>query len=824
MSIDVTSDDLHTAIHKLKAREEVLKEFSTLSGLGSWEVDLATMTTIWSDNLYEIYGVSKDETINFELFLSLLLPKYREEAKKIVQRALKTHELFSFRAQAERRDGTVIEILINGKTLFDAEGNPVKLLGSTQDITSIVALQQETKELLDLVEHSSNEIYIVDAHTLDFLYVNQGAVNALGYSKEQLLAMNVRDINPYLKEEEIEQLATLLETNGTLLNKTIHRRQDGSLYYVQAYLHQGSFQGKDAYVLFDTDISEIIELESKYERQAKVLENIHDAVITTDICGDITSWNKGSEKLFEYTQEEIVGKNISLIFSNNNDMSLYECFENINKGTNLNAEISLLKKDGSEVICDVSLSASKDDFDNINGYIGYIQDITKEKETQKLLEIQTEKLRHQAHHDTLTNLPNRVLFQDRLEQTIAASKRHNTRFALLFLDLDQFKHINDTLGHHVGDDVLIAVAQRIQQLIREEDTLSRLGGDEFTLILKNIKSIQDAAIVSQKIIDALKDPIIIQGMELYISSSIGIAIYPDDAQIANNLVKFADAAMYRAKEEGRNNYQFYTTDMTESAFERVILEQSLRIAIKEDELIVYYHPQIDAQTHTIVGMEALVRWRQKGDENLVAPNKFIPLAEETGLIYNIDMIVLKKAMLQFQKWYEQGYNPGRLSANVSVKTLDKPNFIQDLSSLLNEIDLDPQYLMLEITEGHIMKNPQTSIKKLHQINKLGISIAVDDFGTGYSSLAYLKKLPIKELKIDRAFIEGLPEDEEDVAISRIIISLAEVLQLELVAEGVETKEQKEFMLINGCRTIQGFYYIPPSKAEIIEQHFTEFQT
>ena len=825
MSIDIHNDDLETALCKLKAREEILKEFSMLAGLGNWEVDLQTKQSQWSENLYKIYGVAKEEHVHFETFLSLLLPPYREKATQLVQHALKSKEIFSFQAQAQRQnDGKIIDVLIHGKTLYDSQDNPVKLIGSTQDITDILTLQQEAKELSELVENSTNEIYIVDMQTLNFLYVNQGAIKALGFSKEQLLNMNIRDINPYLQEEEIEKITATLKKQGSTLNKTIHQRRDGSVYYVQSYLHLSSYKNKDAYVIFDTDISDIVELESKYKRQARVLENIHDAVITTDIYGNITTWNNGSQKLFGYTLQEVLGKSIGLIFSPNNDMSLNECFDNINKGVNLNAEINLITKDGTELICDVSLSASRDDFGIINGYVGYIQDITQNKQTQKLLDIQTQKLRYQAHHDALTDLPNRALFQERLEQSVADAKRDGQKFALLFLDLDQFKNINDTLGHHVGDEVLVEVAKRIQTLIRKEDTLSRLGGDEFTLIVKNINDENDAARVAQKIINILQDPIVLNNVKLYVSSSIGIAIYPDHSAVPNNLVKYADVAMYKAKDAGRNNYQFYSSEMTDSAFERVILEQSLRIAIKEKDFVVYYHPQIDAKSHTIVGMEALVRWKHSNEDRIIPPDKFIPLAEDTGLIYDIDMIVMNQAMRQFQQWYKEGENPGRLSVNISVKTLDRIEFLHDLSKALEETGYDPSKLILEITEGHIMQNPKKSIKKLTAINELGVSIAMDDFGTGYSSLAYLKRLPIKELKIDRAFIEGLPHDDEDIAISRIIISLAQVLNLELVAEGVETQEQNDFMLQNGCNVIQGYFYIKPSDATEMQRQFKVFQT
>ncbi|MDH4944621.1 EAL domain-containing protein [Sulfurimonas sp. C5] len=819
MAINIAQDDLNTAICKLKAREDILREFSTLSGLGNWELDFNTNTTTWSDSLYNLYQIPKETELNFDTFLNLILPEYVEKAKRLVRFSTKSKEMFSFQAKAKRGDGQIIDILINGKTLFSDNGAPLKLVGSTQDITDILAVKQEAKELSSLVEQSSNEIYIVDFETLDYLYVNKGATEALQYSKEALLSMNVRDINPYLKEKEINRLKQLLENDENVLNKTIHKRRDHTLYYAQSYLHLIEYRNKKAYVIFDTDISQIVELESKYKKQAKILENIHDSVISTDNYGNITTWNKGSYKLFGYEPFEVIGKNIKLIYSKKNEITLSQCFDNIIHGINLNSEFHLRTKDAKEIICDVSLSASTDDIGRITGYIGYIQDITQQKETQKMLEIQTEKLRHQAHHDMLTNLPNRVLFRDRLDQNIATSKRNNNKFALLFIDLDQFKNINDSLGHHIGDEVLIEASKRLNSVIRSEDTLARLGGDEFTIILKNIKNSSGATTVAQKIIDVLKEPIIIKDLELYVSSSIGIAIYPNDTNEGDNLIKYADAAMYKAKDEGRNNYQFYSSEMTESAFERVIMEQNLRIAIKEENFSVHYQPQIDSNTNSLVGMEALVRW-EHNEVGMIAPEKFIPLAEETGMIIQIDLIVLRNAMTQVKKWYEQGLNPGKLSLNLSAKQIENKNFIEILSQTMQVLDFDPAWLTLEITESQIMKNPEDSIRKLKEISALGIEIAIDDFGTGYSSLAYLKRLPVNKLKIDKAFVDGLPHDEEDIAISKAIIALAKTLNLKLVAEGVETKEQQEFMLANGCDVIQGYYYSKPIDSNNMQEYLT----
>ncbi|QOP40496.1 EAL domain-containing protein [Sulfurimonas marina] len=816
MVINLQEDNLNSAINKLKVREDILHEFSMLSGLGNWAIDLKTHSTKWSESLYNIYQIPKNTPINFETFLNLILPEYVEEAKQIIAMSKNSKDIFSFQAKAKRGDGKIIDILIHGKTLFDEDDTPLKFIGSTQDITNIIKLQQEAKELSELVKHSSNEIYIVDFDTLEYLYVNEGATKALLYTKEELLEMSVQDVNPYLKHSEIENLKQLLENNGHILNKTIHQRKNGTLYYVQSYLHIIEYQNKKSYVIFDTDISQIVELESEYKKQAKILENIHDSVISVDNCGNIVTWNNGSQRLFGYEAAEVIGRNIKLIYSKNNKTALSEYFEDINDTNNINDEFKMIKKDGSEIICDISLSVSTDNHNNITGYIGYIQDITKQKETKKMLDIQTEKLRHQAHHDMLTNLPNRVLFRDRLNQNIATAKRYDKKFALLFIDLDQFKNINDSLGHHIGDEVLIEASKRLSSVIREEDTLARLGGDEFTIILKDIKDAKSATIVAQKIIDILKDPIIIQELELYVSSSIGIAVYPDDTKEGDNLLKYADAAMYKAKDEGRNNYQYYSSEMTESAFERVIMEQSLRVAIQQENFLVYYQPQIDSENKKVVGMEALVRWEHP-DVGIVSPANFIPLAEETGMIIHIDLIVLKKAMTQFKEWYQQGLTPGKLSLNLSAKQIENNNFIEILSDTMQTLEFDPAWLTLEVTESQIMKNPEDSIEKLKEINALGIEIAIDDFGTGYSSLAYLKKLPLNKLKIDKAFVDGLPHDEEDIAISRAIIALAKILNLDLIAEGVETKEQQEFMLENGCKVIQGYYYSKPIDSNSMEK-------
>ena len=434
----------------------------------------------------------------------------------------------------------------------------------------------------------------------------------------------------------------------------------------------------------------------------------------------------------------------------------------------------------------------------------------------KEIMIQKDILDYRTHHDSLTGLANRVLFNDRLIHAIEMAKRHKNSFALLYIDLDRFKQINDSLGHVVGDEVLKIISKRVREVVRREDTISRLGGDEFAVLAQDLSKGENASALAQKIISSISEVIHIENHTLYLTSSIGISIYPQDGTEPDNLLKNADAAMFRAKDEGRNNFQYYSADMTQLAFERVVMEASIRKALSNDEFVVYFQPQIDGSTDKIIGMEALVRWEHP-EAGVVFPDKFMSLAQETGLILAIDQKVMKSAMIKMAKWYKMGLEPGVLALNLSMKQLGQSDCVDKLEKLMHETGCQPQWLELEVTEGEIMKNPQSAIDVLKKINRLGVELAVDDFGTGYSSLSYLKRLPIDKLKIDKSFIDGLPDDDEDVSIAKAIIALAKSLKLSVIAEGVETLEQKEFLVKNGCSNIQGYYYSKALPAAQMEE-------
>lgn len=445
--------------------------------------------------------------------------------------------------------------------------------------------------------------------------------------------------------------------------------------------------------------------------------------------------------------------------------------------------------------------------------------ITSIRLSQRDLQLQKDTVNHMAHHDALTGLANRILFNDRLESGIARAQRHGYKLALLVIDLDHFKNINDSLGHNTGDRVLTTITQRLGQLIRTDDTLARLGGDEFTIILEGLQDAQETEFVARKVLQAISQPVSIDEHQLYISSSIGISIYPDHGTSATELLMQADAAMNQAKNDGRNGYTLFNNSLTLRAQERLVLESRLREALRKDELVPFFQPQVNTRTGRVEGFEALARWISP-DEGLISPARFIPLAESSGLIEMLDLQIMRRAMQHFVRWYQQGLNPGILSVNLNVRHFQSPSLKRTLDKLMAETGFQPHWLEVEVTETQLMTKPEDAIRVLTQLNQAGIRIALDDFGTGYSSLSYLKRLPITKLKIDQSFVRDLPRDAEDASIVRAVIALAESLGLEILAEGAETEAQVNFLAANRCDRVQGYFYARPMPAEDAQRYLT----
>ena len=439
--------------------------------------------------------------------------------------------------------------------------------------------------------------------------------------------------------------------------------------------------------------------------------------------------------------------------------------------------------------------------DNARLYNAAQQELTERKRIEEIL-------RYLAYHDSLTDLPNRSLFNDRLSIALSQAQRHSNKLAVLFLDLDYFKQVNDTLGHDMGDQFLKGIANRLSSLLRKGDTIARIGGDEFTILLQSINRTEDAGKVAQKIIDTMKEPWTLGNHEFHITTSIGIAIYPSDGENIESLLKNADAAMYQAKMMGRNNFQYYTPAMNAMALQRLELETNLRRALDRDEFIIYYQPLVEITTARINGMEALIRW-QHPQWGLISPNDFIPLAEDTGLIVLLGEWVLRTACAQNKAWQDAGYPPMRINVNLSSRQFQQTNLVQRIATILQDTQLNPKWLGLEITESVAMKDVEFTGKMLFELRKMGITIAIDDFGTGYSSLSYLKRLPIDMIKIDRSFIRDISQDSDDASIVSTIIGLAQNLKMRVTAEGVETREQLRFLQEHHCHEMQGYLFSRP---------------
>ncbi len=443
------------------------------------------------------------------------------------------------------------------------------------------------------------------------------------------------------------------------------------------------------------------------------------------------------------------------------------------------------------------------------GPVMLIEDISEQK-------LNEERIRHLAEHDPLTDLPNRMLFNDRASQVLARCRREERRFALLFLDLDRFKDINDTLGHHVGDQLLRVVAERIVGCVRDSDTVSRPGGDEFTLLLSEIGGPEDAGRVAEKLLTALAEPLSVAGRQMMVTASVGISLYPEDGEDISTLMRNADSAMYHSKESGRNSFHYFRSEMNERVLERMLLEAALRHALEADAFELYFQPQFDGLTRRVIGAEALLRWRDQ-DGTLVPPGRFIPVAEEAGLILPIGRWVLEQACHQLRAWLDIGLPEVSVSVNISALQFRQPGFVEALREVIERSGVPARCLELELTERVMLDAAERNIAVLQTVREMGVRVAIDDFGTGYSSLSYLRRLPIDALKIDQAFVREVVEDPDDAAIVAAVVGLARSLRLRVIAEGVETGEQLDFLLRAGCREMQGFVFAPALPAAEFEQ-------
>lgn len=545
-----------------------------------------------------------------------------------------------------------------------------------------------------------------------------------------------------------------------------------------------------------------LELAINKQRYKSLFEYHPDGVFSIDLDGVFVTANDACSGIIGYTKDEIIGKSAFSFISAQNRPKMTNYFIKAKEGTSQKFELLIKNRAGQELF--VAFTIVPIIIDNkIAGIFGITRDITENKKNE-------EKISYMAYHDLLTNLPNRRLFEKILNQSILDAKRTESMLAVMFIDLDRFKYVNDTFGHNAGDQLLLQVAQRLETCLRSNDVVARQGGDEFTLLAKGIKEIEDAGLIAEKILKSLNETFYIDGREIRCTPSIGISIYHRDGNTTADLMKAADRAMYKAKENGKNGYFIYTSDVTEQPSRKLLLETALTKAIEHDELSLHYQPQVNAETGEISGVEALVRWNHP-EMGFIPVSEFIPIAEETGLIVPIGEWIIRTSCEQAQKWNQAGF-PLKLAVNVSPRQFHQKDFVDMLSKIQIETGLSFKQLDLEITEGIAMGDRQIITQKLMELRNLNIQVSVDDFGTGYSSLAYLTNFPIETLKIAREFVEKIGIDKGNEAIIASIITMANNLGLKVIAEGVETKEQSNFLLSLGCKQMQGYYYSKPLPA------------
>jgi len=554
------------------------------------------------------------------------------------------------------------------------------------------------------------------------------------------------------------------------------------------------------------DITARVHAEDKLRLSAKVFESTMEGIVVTNPAGDIVSVNPAFTEITGYSEAEVLGKNPRLLKSGRHDKSFYQAMRaSILQTGSWRGEIWNRHKSGEIYPEWLSINTLRDEAKNTIHYVAVFTDISQMKRSEAELE-------HLAHHDPLTGLPNRLLFNARLEYAIQRTHREVSSLALLYIDLDHFKTVNDSLGHPFGDKLLKSVAAKLGASVRGEDTVARVGGDEFVILLEEVKNPIDATNVAEKILNNLSKRYDLDGQSVFIGASIGISIYPADGHDGTTLLQNADAALYRSKEEGRNTFRFYSPELTQKAHNRLTLQTELRRAIERQEFVLHYQPQVDTASGVIVGAEALVRW-QHPESGLILPLHFIPMAEETGLILPLGDWVLNTACEQLQAWLDSGLPPITMAVNLSPRQFQHRDLVNQLRTVLDATNLPPRLLELEITEGAIMEQGEAAVTTLRALKDLGLRLAIDDFGTGYSSLAYLRRFPIDTLKIDQSFMRDIPHDTCAMEIAATIIAMAHNLHLQVLAEGVETREQLDFLLRNGCDTCQGFLDSRPVTAE-----------
>jgi diguanylate cyclase (GGDEF)-like protein/PAS domain S-box-containing protein len=677
---------------------------------------------------------------------------------------------------------------------------------STLEAHQAAAIRRSEAHLRQMFSISPVITAITRLHDGMVLDVNDAYVETTGYRRDELIGRTTTQLGVWQQPLDRQHMVDQLRKEGSIRGMDLQlRTKPGETREILASFAPIRIEDEDYLLSTGLDITARERTATEMRKLARALEQTADIVMITDRAGVIEYVNPAFTTVTGYSNAEAIGQRPNLLHSDKQGPEFYNALWSVILSGEVFSDVFVNKaKDGTLYYEQKTITPLRDAHGEITHFVATGRDISSRIEIE-------EQLRFLAQHDTLTALPNRVKLLDHLMKTLASARAHTRMVAVLFLDIDRFKNINDTLGHGAGDTMLREMGERLHQRLRAHDSIARFGGDEFVIVMDEVASANDASTLALRILEALTQPFHISDATLHITISIGISLFPNDGEDSSTLLKNADAAMYRAKERGGNNYQFYSADMGAHAERRLTLENDLRLALERDEFVLHYQPQIAADSGKIIGCEALLRW-QHPQQGLVPPLEFIGILEETGLIVPVGRWVLETACTQLAAWRQRGQTQFTMAVNIASRQFQEPGLTELVTELLQKHTLEPQFLELEITESTLMQHIPTTADTLATQAKLGVRIALDDFGTGYSSLSYLRRFPIDSLKIDREFVRDIPGDVDDTAITRAIIALAQSLHLRIVAEGVETEEQRHFLSNLGCESMQGYLFSKPVPA------------
>jgi diguanylate cyclase (GGDEF)-like protein/PAS domain S-box-containing protein len=769
------------------------------------------VVTSWNRGAEKMYGYQNSEAIGRDL--SFLVPPDRHGEVQAIMELIRTGQpVDCFETQRLTKARSLLDVSLCISPIKDGSGQIVGASTIARDITARKNADKQLRLQSAALEAAVNAIVIADRDG-SIVWVNQAFTAMTGYSKEEVLGKNPRLLKSGEQPESYyAKLWSTILSGEVWRGEIVNRRKDGTIYTEEMTItpvtQKVGTVVETHFVAIKQDISERKQVEHALrcaeEKYRTIFEDAVVGIFQTTPDGRPLNINRAMAEMHGYDSPkqllaEVSNMALQLFVDPTRMDALRRMLgkESVVRG----AEVEVYKRDHKKKWVLMNLRAVRDASGKIVLHEGTAEDITDRK-------VAEERVRFLAHFDPLTGLPNRNLLQDRLSQALAGARRRQDKVAVLFLDLDQFKTVNDSLGHSLGDLLLQDVAERLKAGSRELDTVARLGGDEFVLILTTVKDLADVAVAAERFVELMTEEFVVQGHPLNISCSLGISIFPEDGSDCEALIKNADAAMYCAKENGRNTFRFFTEDINVEVAERLTLENSLRLALKKNELFLMYQPQMDIATGRITGLEALLRW-QHPDLGLVPPDKFIRIAENSGLIVPIGLWVLRTACSQARKWQDEGLLSVPVAVNVSAVQFRQRGFCELIRKVLHDVGLAPRYLELELTETLLLSSAEVTLSVLQELKSMGLSLAIDDFGTGYSSLSYLKRFPVSKLKIDRSFVRDIAVNPDDAAIATAIISMAKSLRLKVIAEGVENESQMSFLRTHQCDEIQGYYFSKP---------------